>query len=147
MEYTVLLPPGYHADEKLPLLLNLHGGGQNSKAILFFQSDIEARWKSAELPRCVIAGFSTLNGGGWYHNYYDGSLRYNDFFMTEWLPFLKQNFGVSSARSHMWLTGGSMGGLGALRLAFTYPDVFAGVATLEPVADPVFESSELLDRN
>ena len=40
-----------------------------------------------------------------------------------------------------------MGGMGALRLAFTYPEVFAGVATMEPLLDPVFEPSELLDRN
>jgi len=147
MEYLVILPPGYSPDEKLPLLLNLHGAGMGAKSMVMMQPDLEARWESAQIPRCVVAGFSSLHGGGSYHNYYDGSLRYTDFFMSEWLPFLRNNFGVSSARSHTWLTGVSMGGLGSLRLALSYPEVFAGVAAMEPALDPVFESSELLDRN
>merc|ERR1719317_721562 len=147
MEYLVALPPGYEPHEKLPLLLYLHGGNQNAKVIQYSLPDLEARWETEQLPRCVVAGFSTLCGSGFYHNYYDGSLRYIDFFMTEWLPFLQKNFGVNSARSHTWLIGGSMGGLGALRLALTYPDVFAGVTALEPFTDPVFEPSDLLDRN
>jgi len=40
-----------------------------------------------------------------------------------------------------------MGGIGSLRLAFTYPEMFAGVAALEPALDPVFEPAEFLDRN
>jgi len=147
LKYVAILPPGYKSHEKLPLLLNLHGGGQSAKDLLYALPDLEARWKSEQLPRCVVAGFSTLHGTGYYHNYYDGSIRYIDFFMTEFLPFLQQNFRVSSARSHTWLTGGSMGGLGALRLAFTYPEAFAGAATLEPCVDPVFEPSDILDRN
>jgi len=147
MEYVAILPPGYEPHEKLPLLLSLHGGGQSAKDLHLMLPDFEARWKGGQLPRCVVASFSTLHGMGFYHNYYDGSLRYMDFFMTEWLPFLQQKFGVSSARSHTWLGGGSMGGLGALRLVFTHPDVFAGAATLEPGVDPVFDPSDLLDRN
>jgi len=147
MEYAAIVPPGYNPDEKLPLLLNLHGAGQDAKSLMMFQQDLEARWKTEQLPRCVVAGFSTLNGLGFYHNYHDGSLRYIDFFMSEWLPFLRSNFGVSSARSHTWLFGISMGGLGSLRLAFMFPEVFAGAAAMEPALDPVFEPTELLDRN
>merc|ERR1719233_104290 len=147
MEYVAIVPPGYTHEEKLPLLLNLHGAGQDANSLIMFQKDLEARWKSEQLPRCVVAGFSSLNGLGYYHNYHDGSLRYIDFFMSEWLPFLQKNFGVSSARTHTWLFGISMGGLGSLRLAFTYPDVFAGAAAMEPALDPVFEPTELLDRN
>merc|ERR1719334_989058 len=147
MEYVAILPPGYKPHEKLPLLLSLHGGLQSAKDLHLMLPDFEARWKSEQLPRCVVASFSALHGNGYYHNYHDGSLRYMDFFMTEWLPFLQQKFGVSSARSHTWLGGVSMGGLGALRLVFTHPDVFAGAATMEPCVDPVFDPSDLRDRN
>jgi len=147
LEYLAILPPGYSSDENLPLLLYLHGAGQDAKSLMMLQPDLEARWKSEQIPRCVVAGFSSINGMGMYHNYHDGSLRYMDFFMLEWLPFLRNNFAVSSARSHTWLSGISMGGLGSLRLALSYPEVFAGAAALEPGLDPVFEPSELLDRN
>ena len=82
-----------------------------------------------------------------YFDYHDGKTKYTTFFMDEWLPFLRQKYHVNPSREATWLTGISMGGCGSLRLGFLFPEVFGGLAAMEPAIDPAYEPSELLARN
>lgn len=147
LQYHVILPPGYDRAERLPLLLNLHSAAGSSAQLATSRPLYEAHWQKGEMPRCVVAGFSTLAGRGYYMDYFDGSLNYMKFFLEDWLPFLRSHYGVGAEQRHTWLTGASMGGCGALRIAFTLPSTFGGVAAFEPAIDPVFESEDILPRN
>jgi len=55
------------------------------------------------------------------------------YLLDEVLPFIEQSYGSSPPR--IALLGTSMGGQGALRLAYKYPDTFPIVAALSPAID------------
>ncbi|PYV60968.1 MAG: hypothetical protein DMG95_13445, partial [Acidobacteria bacterium] len=57
-----------------------------------------------------------------------GHNRYNDFLITEFLPFIETHYRIIRARKSRGVTGLSMGGYGALRLAFAHPELFGSVS-------------------
>jgi S-formylglutathione hydrolase FrmB len=81
--------------------------------------------------------------GSFYINSADGRSRYSDFFRTEFLPFVETHYRVLRARRSRGVTGLSMGGYGALRLAFAYPQLFGSVSAQS--AALITESPRLLD--
>jgi S-formylglutathione hydrolase len=56
--------------------------------------------------------------------------------MKEFIPHIRATYNVSQDRSKTAVTGISMGGIGSLRLAFKYPEVFGAVAAMEPAMWP-----------
>jgi S-formylglutathione hydrolase len=84
---------------------------------------------------------------GFYMDYKDGSQKWETFLITEFLEHLRQEYRVGENRQNTLLFGVSMGGLGALRLSFKYPDKFAGVAALEPSVDPALRWADVQARN
>jgi putative tributyrin esterase len=63
--------------------------------------------------------------------------RYWDFVSQELLEKVRGFFPLSSAREDNFVAGLSMGGYGALKLAFTLPEQFAAAASLSGVTDVV----------
>ena len=55
-------------------------------------------------------------------------MRYEDFFVKEFLPFIESHYRIRADRAHRGITGVSMGGYGALRFAFRYPQLFGSVS-------------------
>ena len=52
--------------------------------------------------------------------------------MTEFIPHIRRTYNVSQTPEGTIIFGASMGGVGALRLAFKYPEEFAMVIAMEP---------------
>ena len=71
-------------------------------------------------------------GHTFYLNSADGKIRYEDFFMKEFMPQMEKKYRAEGTRATRGITGVSMGGYGALRLAFKYPDEFAAVSAQMP---------------
>jgi len=63
-----------------------------------------------------------------YINSRDGHMRYSNFFLQEFMPTIERRYRVRAGRSSRGITGMSMGGYGALRLAFAYPQLFSSVS-------------------
>ncbi|HUC28750.1 MAG TPA: alpha/beta hydrolase-fold protein, partial [Candidatus Acidoferrum sp.] len=63
-----------------------------------------------------------------YINSSDGSVRYSDFLLQEFLPHIESHYRIRSGREGRAISGISMGGYGALRLAFARPDLFSAVS-------------------
>ncbi len=68
--------------------------------------------------------------------------------MKELLPYMRKNFNVVQGREGTFITGISMGGMGSLRMAVKYPEVFQAVASQEPAIEPVlaFDDIKLRDK-
>jgi S-formylglutathione hydrolase FrmB len=129
--YCVLLPPSYDADKarRFPVLYFLHGLGDNEQ--MFFRSGgwnlIQQLWERQEVGEFVIV--TPRAGSTFYLNSRDGRYRYEDFFLQEFLPFIENRYRIRAGRAYRGVAGISMGGYGALRLAFRRPDLFGAVAT------------------
>jgi S-formylglutathione hydrolase FrmB len=130
VRYCVLLPPGYDSrpGRRYPVLYFLHGLGENERALLE-----SGGWNLVEDLRQAgkIGDFLIVTPEGWdsfYINSAHGQLRYGDFFRQEFMPSIESRYRIRRERRSRAITGISMGGYGALRFAFAYPETFSAVS-------------------
>ncbi len=132
--YCAMLPPSYDAQpgKKFPVLYFLHGmGGDQS----FLVSSggwqvIEDLWEQKQLGQFVIITPQAENS--FYINSKDGQVKYDDFFIRDFIPQMEKKFRLTGTRSTRAIAGVSMGGYGALRFAFKYPQMFVAVSAHMP---------------
>ena len=143
VEYYALLPPGYDdLDEPLPLVLHLHGGGGSRDQLKGQQQRFTAMWEAGTLPPMVIV-MPSVTPRCFYMDYQDGSQKWESFLIGPFLTHLRETLNVRTDRQGTALTGASMGGMGSLRLAFKYPDIFGAVAALEPAIAPIDDWNDM----
>jgi len=133
MPYCAFLPPSFDQDKKrhYPVLYYLHGLGDNEQSLLSGGWDIVSELRS----KGKIGDFIILaprGGQTFYLNSQNGKVRYEDFLEKEFMPQMEKKYRADATRATRGVTGVSMGGYGALRLAFKYPDQFAAVSAQMP---------------
>jgi enterochelin esterase-like enzyme len=128
--YCVFFPPDYDAnkDQKFPVLYFLHGLGENAQTLLNAGgwNLIENLWEEKRIGDFLMV--APAAGRSFYINSRDGKIRYEDFFIREFLPFIETHYRIRAVRADRGITGISMGGYGALRLSFKYPQLFGSVS-------------------
>ena len=128
--YCVLLPPSYDADKtrQFPILYFFHGLGDDEQ--MFIHSGgfnlVEDLWERKELGDFLIA--TPAAGATFYINSNDGKVRYEDFLIEEFSPAIEKKFRVKPGRANRAVSGVSMGGYGALHLAFRHPELFSSAS-------------------
>jgi S-formylglutathione hydrolase len=132
VQYGIYLPKAYDAAEqaatKWPLVIWLHG--MHEDHLRFHVRGgapvLDAAVKDGKLPPCV---FVCPNGGrtSMYVNRKDQ--RWEDLISVDLLAHLTKTYRVSESRDQRAILGVSMGGMGALRIAFTQPELFCCVGT------------------
>ncbi|MBL8769978.1 MAG: hypothetical protein JNK30_01235 [Phenylobacterium sp.] len=145
VKVSVLLPDGHSPDRKLPLLLLLHGGGGDNGFLARMQPAIEAAWAAKEFSPAVVVTPDV--GRSLYMDFKDGSQKWETFIVTELVPELRRRYGLSAERNRTMVTGISMGGLGSLRLGFNHPEMFGGLAAMEPGIEPALRFEDVKMRN
>jgi len=139
VEYRVITPPDWDESKSLPLLLVLHGA-DSSAAILDSQVAVyEELWSAGKFPEAVVACASAPTIGGFYIGQWE-TLIAEDFPRE-----LAERFNVDLG--NIMLLGASMGGYGALKIAFAAPERFAAVAVLSPVVFPGETLADVSPRN
>ena len=116
-----MFPPEFEG-ETLPLIINLHGGGDDRRSLAGSKPMYEDLMISGDLPRAVVASFSAGL------SFYTGG--YEVFIVDEYPAFLNSEFGVSLRPEDTAITGVSMGGFGSLKVALKHPERFGTVAAL-----------------
>jgi S-formylglutathione hydrolase FrmB len=71
-------------------------------------------------------------GRSFYINSKNGKAPYEDFFVREFMPAMEKRFRIGTTRAQRGISGMSMGGYGALRFAFKYPQLFVAVSAHAP---------------
>ncbi len=140
LEYAVWEPPGYETGQTLPLIVNLHGGGGSRDNLESLLPAVEAATRAGDLPAAVWTSPSA--GRSFYMDFKDGTADWESVIIEAYIPALMRQYGVSDANDVV-LTGASMGGMGALRMAFKYPERFGAVAVLEPAIEAALKWDEL----
>jgi S-formylglutathione hydrolase FrmB len=127
--YCVLLPPSYEAQKtrRYPVLYLLHGLGDNEQMLIRSGGFnlVEDLWDRRQLGEFLIV--TPAADASFYINSRDGHHRYEDFFLQEFLPLFEQRYRTQAERGSRGIAGISMGGYGALHLAFRHPRIFGSV--------------------
>jgi putative tributyrin esterase len=132
VRYCVYLPASYSAADtkakKYPVLYLLHGLGGNEQAMA-----LDGEWTALQDLRREnkVGEFLVVAPDGWdtfYIDSRDGKTPYGDFFLREFIPFVERTYRIGTERAARGITGFSMGGYGALRIAFAHPELFGSAS-------------------
>jgi enterochelin esterase-like enzyme len=140
--YAVYLPPGFDPDhERLPLVLFLHGGGDDETAFDRFglSAELDAAVREGRAPRAVILFPRGYNG--FWVNWYDGTRLFQDYLVDELVPHVAGIHRTLPCPAHCHVMGVSMGGYGTLRLALDRPEAFA---SFSPISAPIFDTDQMV---
>lgn len=134
VRYCVMLPPDYdtatasRTKRRYPVLYFLHGLGDNEQTLFKgggwdVVQDLRRDGRITDFLIVAPEGKSSF-----YINSADGHTRYGDFFIREFIPYVESHYSIRRERSARAISGVSMGGYGALRFAFAYPEMFSSVS-------------------
>jgi len=128
--YCVLLPPTYDAEKtrRYRVLYFLHGLGGNEQMLLQMGgfNIVEDLWEQQQLGEFLIV--TPAAGSSFYINSRDGHEPYEDFLLQEFFPAIEKRYRAHAGRAFRGIGGISMGGYGALHLAFRHPELFSSVS-------------------
>jgi len=134
VHYCVMLPPDYdaatagHSPRRYPVIYFLHGLGDNEQTLFKgggWDLIQDLRQKGQVSDFLIVAPEGRRS---FYINSADGRVRYSDFFIREFIPYLESHYSIRRERSARAISGFSMGGYGALRFAFAHPELFSSVS-------------------
>lgn len=143
IDFCLLAPSDLREGERLPLVLHLHGAMSSAASLEQAKGAYEEAWSQGELPRAVIACASTPTLGGFYIDH-PGGPRFETLIADELPEIVAARFALDGTRAAI---GFSMGGYGALKIAFREPERYAAVAALCPVIFPGETPGSVPERN
>ena len=129
MPYRAILPVSIAANQKLPVVYLLHGGGGGFHDWSNY-SDV-----AGYAPRGLILVMPEGNSS--YHtNSADRPQdRYEDYIVHDLIADVEQRLPAATGREHRAIAGVSMGGFGAVVLALKHPDLFVFAGGLSSALD------------
>ena len=124
--YNICLPPQYDAkgQQRFPVIYYLHGYEGNESSYLEYAK----YWREA-VARFGPVILVFVNGGetSFFTDSPNGAVPAETLIVKELIPHIDQRFRTVTNSSGRALHGYSMGGTGALKLAFKYPQMFGSV--------------------
>jgi S-formylglutathione hydrolase FrmB len=130
VRYCALLPASFDAQptRHFPIVYELHGLGDNEQMLVKSGGWelIEQFREERKIGDMIIVTPDAARS--FYINSKDGSELYENFFIKEFVPAIEKRYRAGGSRAARGIGGFSMGGYGALRFAFKYPQMFAAVA-------------------
>lgn len=132
VKYNIYLPADYEkTNRSYPILYLLHGFGDDETGwVQFGEANIIADklTQSGEVaPMIIVMPDAGISG---YVNSVDGKVKYEDFFIKEFIPFIETNYRVRTQKRYRAVAGLSMGGYGTFIMSTKHPELFAAAAPL-----------------
>ena len=128
VRYAVSLPPSYDVKTKqrYPLVIFLHGlfNDERDWEKEGIETKLAALRTAGKVGDYVVA--MPYGANSFYLNGKDGT-RYEDAVVKDFLPFIEGKYRTQADARHRLIEGISMGGYGALLIAFKHPELFTGV--------------------
>ena len=132
VKYSIYLPPNYESStQTYPVIYLLHGyGGDNNSWIK--RGNINEYTDKAIANNTIPAVIIVMPNGdsSWYINSNDSKVKYEDFFINEFIPAIEKTYRAKAEKKYRAIAGLSMGGYGALLYTLKHPNVFSAVAAL-----------------
>lgn len=132
VNYTIYLPADYESSHRnYPVVYLLHGYTDNDNGWLQFgevNRFADKAIASGEIPPMIIV--MPDGGVAWYVNNFDGTVKYEDFFIQEFIPYIDATYRTRPTREYRGISGLSMGGYGSLIQSLKHGDMFTACAAL-----------------
>ncbi len=124
MRLAVLLPRNYYrSSERYTTIYLLHGFGGNYMDWIKYSDLVKYLKEYNYVVICPDARNS------WYTNALDKKKNFEDYILTDLIPYVERKYRTLSTRHGRIVAGLSMGGYGALKLAIKYPARFIFAAS------------------
>ncbi|HLK46659.1 MAG TPA: alpha/beta hydrolase-fold protein [Bryobacteraceae bacterium] len=141
VEYAVITPPYHQKNDPLPLCLILMGGGGSRQNLIDCRPLFDSWWADGSLAPMI---FTTPSAEiSYYVEDPASGVRWDSFIVEDFLPHLRSSWKISRTL----ISGISMGGYGALKIGFAYPEQFGAVAAMNPMMEPGYTDAEIGARN
>ncbi len=127
INYAISLPASYNKDssQRYPIVIFLHGLFNDEKdwQDRGIQAKLDELRSLGKVGEYIIA--IPYGANSFYLNAKNG-LRYEDAIVKDFIPFIDKTYRTNP--KNRMIAGISMGGYGALMIAFKHPEMFVGVA-------------------
>jgi S-formylglutathione hydrolase FrmB len=132
VEFSIYLPPDYqHSERRYPVLYLLHGFSDDETGWVQYgevKTIADHSIGNGELTPTIIAMPDA--GVSWYANSADGKVKYEDFMVKEFIPYIDATYKTRATKQFRAVAGLSMGGMGTCIMAMKHPDLFSAAAPL-----------------
>lgn len=143
LNYHVYLPAAYETEllQRFPVVYWLHGGSGFPPGMLeFLAGRFDKAIRAGKVPPLIVVFPDGLGESMWVDSK-DGTVPMESILISELIPHIDTGLRTIASAQGRILEGGSMGGYGAARLAFKYPEKFGALSMLnagplQEVLDP-----------
>lgn len=135
----VLEPPSYRANptRRYPVLVFLHDGYGNVETLerRGVAAELASRMSDGRLPEFFVVAPGAR--GSWFSDSADGRRRWEQFLAGDLLRQLDVRYRIVPGAAGHGITGISMGGFGAMKIALKHPGLFGAVSSLSGALIPI----------
>jgi len=135
----VLEPPSYRSNPagRYPVLVFLHDGYGNVETLerRGVAAELATRMSDGRLPEFFVVAPGAR--GSWFSDSLDGRRRWEEFLAGDLLRQLDARYRIVPGAAGRGITGISMGGFGALKIALKHPGLFGAVSSLSGALIPI----------
>jgi len=140
-KYAIYLPPDYETSQRsYPVLYLLHGAGDDQTGWVQFGEvlNIADEAINTNLATAMIIVMPDANTGKrGYVNDVKGEWLYEDFFFTEFMPYIEKTYRIKAEKKYRAIAGLSMGGEGTFIYALHHPELFSSACPLSAATGPI----------
>ena len=136
-EYSIFLPPSYHKSQKsYPVVYFLHGLNNDHTSWIVdryghLHQTVDQLILEKKIPEILMV--HPKGDNSFYTNYLDGSMRYEDYIDQDLIQSIEKNYRAKTGSKWRAIGGTSMGGFGALKIAFKHKDLYSATAAHSPI--------------
>ncbi len=136
-EYSIFLPPSYHRSQRsYPVVYFLHGLNNDHTSWIVdhyghLHQTVDQLILEKKIPEILMV--HPKGDNSFYTNYLDGSKRYEDYIDQDLIQYVERNYRAKTGSKWRAIGGTSMGGFGALKIAFKHKDLYSATAAHSPI--------------
>lgn len=129
VSYVIYLPDEYEKkkDVRYPVVYWLHGKGASQQGLPGFAHDYNEAIAAGKCPPLIVVYATGLPMGG-YTDSPDGKQPVESSIIKDLIPHIDATFRTIATREGRMIEGFSMGGSGAAKFGFKYPELFGSIS-------------------
>ncbi len=131
VSYHIYLPPDYETakDRRYPVVYWLHGRGGSETGVSVFASRLDAAIKAGKAPAMIAVGVNGMRTSSWVDSF-DGKTPVQSMLIKDLIPHIDATYRTIPTRESRAIEGFSMGGAGAPKVGFKFPELFGVVGVI-----------------